>query len=272
MRPVLAAITAALLIGVGVADAQPPSAPAGPPVASQTAQATVTRSGHQLIVSCNQTEFYNCDIVPATIDDVRRAFAAPDGGAIDTMLVQETGGEIDANLALGRLIHQHKLTVEVHRACVALCAIVVAPAAAHLVIPKGSGLVFVPLHSTIQKMTANMGSQGADILKALDAKFAAYFQELNLDPQIPYGIGEAALVVKAALAAGGGTQEPVIVADSAFLHNCLRIPAVEMQDYTMAQMKEHLGQDGKAPLAYLVKGKIYFDGKPVVDYDPPCGR
>ena len=274
-RTVLCAITATLLVGMGVADAQPPSAPASSPASAQAAQqvqATVTRSGHQLIVSCNQAEFYNCDIVPATIDDVRRALTAPDGGAINTMLVQETGGDIDANLALGRLIHQRKLTVEVQKLCVGLCAIIVAPAAARLVVPKGSGLVFVPLHSMMQKMAANMGPQGTEIFKALDARMAAYFQELNLDPQIPYGIGEAALVVKAALAAGGGTQEPVIVADSAFLHNCLHIPSVDAHDYTIAETKEHVGQDGKAARALLIKGKIYFDGKPVVDYDPPCGR
>jgi len=274
-RMILAAVATALLIGIGPARAQAPSAPANPPASSQAAQevpATVTRSGHQLIVSCNQTEFYHCYIVPATIDDVTRAFAAPDASAIDTIVIQETGGDIDANLALGRLIHQHKLTVEIQRLCAALCAIVVAPAAAHLVVPKGSGLVFVPLHSMMQKMAANMGPQGMEILKALDAKIATYFRELNLDPQIPYGIGEATLVVKTALAAGGGTQEPLIVADSAFLHKCLRIPSVDVPDYTIAETKEHVGQNGKGPTAFLIKGKIYFDGKPVVDYDPPCAR
>lgn len=275
MRTALSVIAAALLIGVGVAEAQPPSAPAGSQAPSQAAQqvpATVTRSGHQLIVSCNQTEFYNCNVVPATIDDVTRAFAAPDGGAIDTMVIQETGGDIDANLALGRLIHQHKLTLEVQKLCGGLCAMVLAPAAAHIAIPKGSGLIFLPLHSWMQKLAANMGPQGADILKAMDAKFAAYFQELNLDPQTPYGIGEAALLVKAAIAAGGGTQEPFIEADSAFLQYCLRIPSVDAHDYTIAETKEHAGRDGKGPVAFLIRGKIYFDGKPVVDYDPPCGR
>jgi len=275
LRTILPAVAIALLVCAAPTVAQAPSAPpAAAPQASPipATVATVTRSGHQLIVSCNQAKDYNCNIVGSTADDVQRALAAPDGGAIDTIVIQETGGDGDPIIALGRLIRAHKLTLEVQRLCAGPCVAFLAPAAARFVVPNGALVVSLPIHSIMRKIATDLGPQGAEVLKNMERQNDAYFAELNVDPQMAYGIGETAFVVKTALAAKGDMREPVVVPDAAFLHNCLRIPAVDMQDYTMAQMKEHVGQDGKAPLAYLIKGKIYFEGNAVADYDPPCGR
>jgi hypothetical protein len=106
----------------------------------------------------------------------------------------------------------------------------------------------------------------------MEQQNAAYFRDINVDPQLAYGIGEALVVVKAALAGKGETQSPWMLPDAAYLHNCLHISSVEVPHYTIAETKDHIGEGGKTAFAFLIDGKIYFNGEAVADYDPPCGR
>lgn len=278
LRPILSALGAALLVGTSAAIAQPESTENGrrapssqaAPAAPAKMPATVTRSGHQVFVTCNQTDHYNCDVVAATVDSVKRALAGP-SGAVDTMVLEDTGGDIEPILELGRLIHEHKLTIQIQNACVGPCATFLAPAAERLVVPKGSFVVFFPIYSMEQQFVSGGGAQALRLQKDIELQ-NSYFRELNVEPEKAYGIGDAALVVKSALAAAGEAKAPLVVPDATCLHNCLRIPSVEMENYTIVDTKDHAGNGNKAALAFLIAGKIYFDGKPLANYHPPCGR
>lgn len=225
--------------------------------------AVVERSGSRISIAG--------DVAAATVETVKRHMSGPEGAKVDTLVIYSTGGDFDALIALGRLVHARKMTVQVERVCAGACATFVAPAAKRLVAAKGSLLVFFPI-LTAQRQMAAQAAGTADEKKFQDLfeRQAGYFRELNVDPDKAYAIGETALIVKAALAATGKQDQPLIVADASYFQKCLDIGSVEMPDYTVADSSALAHVSQHTPIAFLIDGKIYYEGKAVANYDPTC--
>lgn len=257
-------VSAAMFLGAApaaLAQSSPPadaaaSAPAAP-------SAVVERSGSRISVSGQ--------VAAATAEAVKRHMSAPEGAEVDTLVIFSTGGDFDALIDLGRLIHARKMTVQVERVCAGPCAAFLAPAAERLVASRGSLLVFFPILTAQRQMAAQAaGTTDEKKFQDLFERQASYFRELGVDPDKAYAIGETALTVKAALAETGRSDQPLIVPDADYFRKCLGIGSVEMPDYTVADSSALAHVSQHTPIAFLIDGKIYYEGKALANYDPSC--
>ena len=251
-----------------------------PAAASPTSQdvtaPVVVRSGAQISISSK--------VDPALVQAVQRELSAPDGGSIDTLVIESTSGDVDSMIQLGRIVHARKMTVRVKSLCAALCAALLAPAAERLVVPKGSFLIFTPLISSATpdhwKRTGAQPQDGtapsaatltavAKVIRHVVERQNAYFKELNVDPDRVYAATDTISVMKAALAAAGKSDKPLMMPDAAYLHKCLGIASVDMPDFTVSDSKM-LAHIGKTPIAFLIDGELYYEGVKVATFQPPC--
>ncbi len=258
------ALAAALFLG-GAHGALAQPAPAGQEASARPAEppALVERSGSQISVTGY--------VAAVTVEAVKRELSASDGAKIGTLVIESAGADIDPLLDLGRMIHARKMTVQVKRVCAWGCATFLAPAAERLIAPRGSILLFFPILFAQKQLAAQAaGTPDEPKFRDLLERQAAYFREIDVDPDKAYGIGETALVVKAAMAAAGRADQPLIVPDPDYLRKCLGISSIEMPDYTIADSSAlaHISQH--TPIAFLIDGKIYYEGKEVATFDPPC--
>jgi hypothetical protein len=243
--------TVAVLLGipaVGFSIAMAQNAPA--PV--------VTRSGEQISITGG--------LDPATVQAVQRELAAPGGGAINTLAIESTGGNLDSAMQLGRIVHARKLTIRIRKVCAVFCAELLVPAAKHVIVPKGALLVFTQM---ISPGTLNANSKQTEVIDKVIARQNAYFKELNVNPDMVYAAANTAYVMKAALSAIGRTDSPSLVPDASYLHNCIGIASVEMPDFTVSDSAK-LAHVGKNPIAFLIAGNIYYEGIKLAAFQPHC--
>jgi hypothetical protein len=222
----------------------------------------VTRAGDEISISGN--------VQPATIQAVQRDLAASDGRTINTVVVNSTGGDLASMITLGRLIHTRKMTLRINAFCAAYCAALLAPATAHLVVPKGSFLVFTPILA--QNNFSDFGVSHS-VGTALLTRQENYWKELAVNPGYIYAIVGTLPAMKSALAAAGRRSAPVLVPDAAYMHKCLGVASVDMPAFTIAASRTfaHLGPHKRA-VAYLIKQALVYDGTTIGRFDPPCLR
>lgn len=267
-KSILSGTLAVLLLGIPAAAF---SAAISPDAAS-----AVARSGGQISITG--------DLAPATVQAVQHALAAPDGSAIHTLVIESTGGDIDSAMQLGRIVHARKLTVRIQRVCATVCAELLVPGAAHLVVPRGAVLVFTQMVSPgalppNQKQDESQSggvatpaiasSPMAKIMNDAIARQNAYFNDMKVNPDRVYAAANSIYVMKAALAAAGRADSPSLVPDASYLHDCLSIASVEMPDFTVSDSAK-LAHMGKSPIAFLIDGNIYYEGTKIATFRPSC--
>jgi hypothetical protein len=256
-------LAAVLFVGATAgAQAQTPPSQAGAAGAGPEA-AIVQRTGTRVAITGY--------VAPATVEAFKRELSAPDGATIGSLVINSAGGDVDQMIALGKLIHARKMTIQVERVCGGPCAVFLVPATERLVASRGSLLVYIPIFYAQQQMAAQAaGTPDEPKSREAFARQASYFRELGVEPDNGYAIGETALVVKAALATAGKPDQPLIVPDANYLRKCLGISSVEMPDYSIADSSALAHVSQHTPLAFLIDGKIYYEGKEVATFAPTC--
>ena len=88
-----------------------------------------------------------------------------------------------------------------------------------------------------------------------------YWRELKVNPESFYALAEFMDLMDSILASQGKTEKPQIVPDEAYVRQCLGPHVVEMPEYTIADSTKlaHINKDD--PLAFLIAGKIFYEGK-----------
>jgi len=244
-------VVTSLLLGIStVASSQSEPAP------------MVTRSGNQISISGQVT--------PATLQAVQRELSVAKSQSVDTLVIDSTGGDLVSMIQLGTIVNGRKMAVRVNGLCASICAAFLAPAARHLVVPKGSFLVFSPISSPDDySREVNVSAIKAEAIRWSLERQNAYFRKLNLDPNRIYAVGQAISDMQSALTVAGKTDQPSIVLDAAYLRDCLGVSSVEIPEFNTSESKA-FAHVLKRPIAFLINGEIFYEGTEVIPFRPQC--
>lgn len=213
-------------------------------------------------------------ITPAAVDEVARLLGSPAGRRADLFKIDSTGGDGEAAIRLGTLIHQRGLAVQVQRVCATICAFYIAPAARRLVVPPGALLVMtqMPSPQLLAMLEAQLRYPGlpdaerarlneaAPVLRRLVAAQDGYYRMLGADPSRAYLTMDVLRhIVRQVQAAGRPVRALGFVPDALFLRQCFDIQALEMPTFT-AEDSRRLAHAGASPVAFLIGGEPYFEG------------
>jgi hypothetical protein len=232
-----------------------------PAVASSQAEppAVVSRKGQQISISGH--------VAPATMQAVQRELASSDAAVINTLIIQSAGGEMDSMIQLGSIVRERKWTVQVERVCATICAAYLAPAAARLVVPADSFLLFTPIFSPDTKPNTSSPDE-ANALRTAVERQNGYFKLLGIDADRIYAVARAVETLQSKLAAVG-KPAPFLSVDGDYLRHCLGAASVDVPKYTIADSKR-LAHRASVPFAFLIDGKLFYEGEEVAPFQPAC--
>ena len=237
----LVAFAGAILCGAAPTSAAPSNLPPA---------AKVARFGNEISISGF--------VEPSTLQAVKRELSSPDGATIDTLVVESTGAEHDTILELGRVVRARKLTLKVKTLCGAPCAKFQIPAAVRVVVQRPSMIIIGRVMRPPPPKLPDFIRRGMQ--HVIDQQ-NEYWRELKVNPESFYALAEFMDLMDSILASQGKTEKPQIVPDEAYVRQCLGPHVVEMPEYTIADSTKlaHINKDD--PLAFLIAGKIFYEGK-----------
>lgn len=168
MKPALAALTIAV---AGCTGSQAPG--------DLSAEPRITVSGAWL--------HFTGPITPASVDAVGKALA---GGRWTGLSIDSEGGDVEAAMAIARLVQDHRLDVEVRHWCMSSCANYIFPSGARKVIAEGA---VVGWHGSVAHLhfldTMGRGSSDTAVRAhhaALALREAAFLRAAGVDPFVTW--------------------------------------------------------------------------------------
>jgi hypothetical protein len=98
-----------------------------------------------------------------------------------------------------------------------------------------------------------------------------YFYGVNIDPTRIYAFFRPITQMWAARAANGNGDRPMVIPDSAYFAKCLGVASVDMATYSLDDSKR-LAHKFKIPIAFLLSGKLVYEGREIAPFQPGCQR
>ena len=221
-------------------------------------------------------------ITSDAVDGIARSLDA--GGAVPVLRVNSPGGDADAAMRLGRMIHERGLQVNVERVCATVCALYLLPASPRVTFENDAVILFAQMPSpqlhaielarasqpgTSPEDRERIAREQATLTRVLVAQ-DAFYRAIGIDPSRMYRTMDVWLDVnRTARAAGRSSQMIGLVPDLPFLQRCLGLNNIGWRRLSMDD-SVRLAHIGRTPLAVMVDGDVYYEGTKVSSQRIAC--
>lgn len=211
-------------------------------------------------------------ITSEAVDGIARSLEGGAGGRV--LRVNSPGGDADAAMRLGRVIHQRGVQVNVERVCATVCALYLLPASPRVSFENGAVILFAQmpspqLYAIGQARAAQPGTSAEDRAR-IDGEQATlrrvlvaqdgFYRAIGVDPSRMYRTMDAWMDLnRAARAAGRGGQPIGLMPDLDFLQRCLGLNNIGWRRLSIED-SVRLAHIGRSPLAVMVDGETYYEG------------
>lgn len=190
------------------------------------------------------------------------------------LIINSPGGNVDAAIRLARLVRERHLEVKVRRVCGSVCALFVIPAASRVTfegdaVPLFGQMVSPQWFTLLGQQESQPGlseeerarsSQLRAVMRRLLVDQDRFFRAIGADPTRIYRLMNIWMETNRILRASERTTENVgIVPDLRFFEQCLGLTNMDWRALTVAD-SARLAHIGRTPLAFVVGGKLYYEG------------